>query len=286
MSARPSTPSAAAMRSFAAGVVAREVVREAAIRLAEIGVTLAPLKGVLLAATVDPPGTVRQYSDADVLVRERDFARALAHLTDHGWTPQTAIANPSERAIVSPTLPLPLDVHQRLFAPGRYALTTDALLSRARLDESLFGAPVVVLDPYDVYAHLVGHAVNDHSDARATAVNRDLVLLSDAHRLDPRRCAAHLVQAGLGRASRYLLALVHEATGDSFARAVLELLPRDPVGAVLARAAREVIARAPPRAPIGAVPAHLLNRTLPAAVHAAVLAAVHHARARRERGRG
>ncbi len=284
-SATASAPTtAAAARAFAAGVVAREVIREAACALAEIGVELAPLKGVLLAATVDPPGMSRTFSDADALVAERDFSRAIAHLTSRGWTLAPPIANPSERALVPPTLPLALDLHQRLFAPARYSLPTEAIFSRAHGDEVLFAARVMIPDPYDVYAHLVGHAVNDHADARVTAVTRDLLLLSDTHRLDPRRCAAHLARHGLARAALYLLPQVHEATGDSFAAAVLELLPADPVGVILSRAAREIIARAPTRAPIGAIPAHLLNRTLAASASAAVLAAVHRTGARLRRG--
>ena len=53
--------------------------------------------------------------------------------------------------------------------------------------------------------------------------------------VDAGAAAAAVGAGGLGRAARYLLAQVHETTGDSFPRAVLERLPSDPLGAILAR---------------------------------------------------
>lgn len=253
-------------------VLGRETVVHVASVLAPHDVPVAPLKGVLLAHTVYADPLQRPSTDVDLLVPTHRFRDALAALTAAGYTHVAAAStrSDSERCLRHPTLPALLDLHRALFAPHRYALPTSVLFARASLDTALFGVAVRLLDPLDVFAHLVGHFANDHVDARDAVHLDDLVAVARVHALDPRATAHRLASSGLARASRYTLGVLAGARDPTFARAVLDALPPDPLGHALASMARTIVAHAPPRSALGTLPAHLLNRSLATSARAAL----------------
>src|SRR5262249_39603260 len=139
---------------------------------------------------------------------------------------------------------LPLDLHGRLFPRGFFHLTTSSVFARSRPDQDLYGASVRIPHPHDVYAHLVGHFATGRLTAERNPEHlADLARVAKAHALDPHRVALHLAQHGLARAARYALALAWAAAGDTFAREVLSVLPRDWVGKGVAAIVRPILAR-------------------------------------------
>lgn len=245
-------------------LLAEDIVRDVAGRLSVCGIDVMPVKGALLHKLVYDDPAERPMSDVDVLVRSTDAVRARDVLVSAGYAPteypwqfSTEYRSPFE---------LVLDLHTSLFDEARYRLSTSEVFSRARRDSRLFGAPVLVQHPLDIYAHLVGKFASDHLDQTATERLRDLFLAAQRLDLAPDDTALHLLKCGMRRAARYVLPLSHNAFHDEFATAVLALLPPDPVGDTLAHLGRRVIAHRAPDSPAGAVVAHLLNDTVPRGV--------------------
>lgn len=222
-----------------------------------------PLKGVLLGATVYPSALARDMQDVDVLVPPERFAEALECLSSVGYE---VIADLADTATtLSSPYPLTVDLHQRLFPPGLFALDTAGVFSRARPDDRLFGIRMLLPDPYDLYAHLVGHFAKSRMDERCTRPIGDFARVARFHELDPARCARHLDRHGLSRAARYALPYAVAHDDDPFARDVLEELPCDPLGACFARLAQALVRRLPLGATAALVSPHLVNSSTPAA---------------------
>lgn len=257
---------------FAASVVARDLVRRLARALAAEGIDVMPLKGVLLQQHVYADPLERPISDVDLLVRERDFARATAVLAREGldvFLHGEAGTSVTLREARSGFL---VDLHQRLFSPSWFRLGTGELFARARRDEALFDAPVYVIDALDLYAHLVGHFVKGRLGARDAHHVRDFAVVAERFALDARAVAQHLERHGLARAARYALGVARDAGGDAFAADVIAALRVDLLGDAIARVARVALQR--PLAPVAVVPTHLLNASVARAarslaVHAA-----------------
>lgn len=221
-------------RGVASHLVGLAVLSQAAELLAPHGILLMPLKGIWLQRLVYPDPALRPITDVDVLVPEARYTETLARLRDAGWSLRGS--NVSETSYRAPGLPLPLDVHRRLFGRAAFRLPTEGLFARSRPDAELFGAPVALPDPLDVFAHLIGHFVKSRGFAPTPELTvRDLVLLAAAG-LPPQPCAARLDAGGLGRAARYTLPLMAAEDGRGFGRAVLAALRPDPIGDAIAHA--------------------------------------------------
>lgn len=248
-------------RALVSEAVGRELLRTVAEHLGAAGIDLMPLKGVWLQRCAYPEPGERAVTDVDVLVQERDYARSLALLAQHGWRPRSW--NVSEAALRHREWALPLDLHRRLFTPGAYRLPAADLFARGRRDSALFGTSVVLPDPMDVLAHLIGHFVKSRRRPDDAAATRDFAVLAQRLALDPGACARHLHRAGLGRASRYVLANLADDGCELYAR-LLRALPSDPAAAPLVALARRIAAQASVRSQRGAFPGFLLDRTLTA----------------------
>ncbi len=260
---------------FLAGVVARGIVGRCARAFAARNIPVMALKGVALHALVYEDEAERPLSDVDLLVPPRHHADAVRALEDAGFrrrTPATSWAT----TLAAPDVPLDVDLHRRLFPTGLYRLDSDALFARSTLDASRFGAPVRLPDPYDLYAHCVGHFAKTRMDARNTRAFTDLERIARATRIEPGRCAVHLDRAGLGRAARYTLGAMPEP--DPFARAVLDALTADRLGDALALAARGLARACAQPSPISAPAAHLVNRGLVAGLFSFAAQAIESAR--------
>ncbi len=257
-------------------LLAEEIVGDVARRLALSGIDVMPLKGALLHKLVYSDPADRPLSDVDILVRPKDALRARDVLVGAGYAPteypwQFSTEYRSPFALV-------LDLHTSLFDEARYRFSATAVFSRGRRDSLLFGAPVVVQHPLDLYAHLVGKFASDHLDRSATTRLKELSLAAERLDLAPDETALHLLKCGMRRAARYVLPLARDVCGDNFAPAVLALLPPDPIGDALASLGQYVISRRPPYSPAGAVVAHLLNDSLPRGLWSGVRAISRNAR--------
>lgn len=244
---------------LAAALVARHELTRAIEILNGIGVLPMPLKGVLLQHTVYRDPADRLISDADLLVPYRRGEDALAALRDAGY--DQYVRGRAGVMTHSPGAKLALDLHPRLFPVGLYNLRGADLFARGRIDESMFGGVVVLPDPLDVYAHLVGNFAKGRLTARHEAQVRDFSAVASRYGLAATSVARHLERHGLSRAARYALAYPVDA-GDEFAGRVLKRLRVDPVGRASARVARVLSDRYGTEAPASALSPHLVNRTL------------------------
>ncbi len=222
-----------------------------------------PLKGVLL-ATLPGAAIDRFMVDIDLLI-----APAPVEAVERGLRASAldvSHRSPEADTWIDPETRMEVDVHRELFAPGMFRMPAVEVVGRATPDESRFGAPVLLPDSRDLYAHQVGTFVRGRSNAQDRRRLRDLALVARTHRLDPSELAEHLQRCGLARAARYVLR-VAAAEGDAFAAEVRARLVPDATGDVLATIASALLERVAGNHPLAVFPAHLLNHGLAAGAH-------------------
>jgi hypothetical protein len=242
-------------------------VLEAAVRaLGSRDILLMPLKGIWLQVFVYADPGERPITDVDVLVREADYAPALAALRDAGW--KHCDTNVFATALRAPGLPLVLDLHRRLFARSAFRMPSAELFERGTPDRERYGCEVVLPAALDVFAHLVGHFVKSRGGRDSPAFQRrDFVMLAEHCRLEPTRTAQHLVRCGLARASRYALRCVSDDLDTrGFCRATLAALPPDPSGDASAAALLRLRDRIGRGSRLAALPGFALEPSLSAAL--------------------
>jgi len=266
-----------ARERFVASVVAPEVLRQVVTAVRPLGIPVMPLKGVLLQQLVFDDPTERFLTDVDVLIPLHRWPDARGALLASGFEPRAAAKSMIEESFHTPG-GFVLDLHGRLFGVGRYRMRTRDVFERAAVDRDLFGVPIHLMDGYDLFAHLVGKIASDHLSTEHADRYEELSRVPARLQLSARRAADRLVSCGLRRAARYALAVQSDRTGDAFARSVLNILPRDPVGDLLVAGASTIIAHAPQRSIESALAGHLLNHSLPRAGVAMGAAAVNRVR--------
>jgi hypothetical protein len=262
--------------SYALGL---EVLKRCSHALRAVGIYPMPLKGLWLQRYAYAEVEERAITDVDVIVPDGAFALAKHTLERAGFSARNA--NASEVAMFARDLPLPIDLHARLFMPGAFALPTGALFARASRPVEIEGAPVVLPDPVDALCHLVGHFVKSRGEPGDARRTRDFVVVVQRFGLAPSYVAGRLEAAGMGRAARY--AFGELARSEPVFAEVLSALAPDAAGAVLAKACAQM------RASGGlgpayrgtlvdraarALPGYLLERSLPGAGKALFLRAV------------
>ena len=241
--------------------LAEELVRDVAVRLGEQGISVMPLKGVLLQRWLYDDPSERPITDVDMLVAPGQLATARGILVRAGYR-ETGRSRIGPIELSNP-FQLALDLHPSLFHPARYRFPTESLFDRSSTDESLFGVQVSLPDPLDTYAHANGKFGSDHQTAAALFKLEEIARIGNRLSASPSQIAAHLTYCGMRRVARYVLWLGHEATGDALSRAVLEALAPDPLGRAIAAVSRTALGLLPPHSRTGAIFAHLLNDTLP-----------------------
>jgi Uncharacterised nucleotidyltransferase len=240
--------------------------------LGRIGIPVMPLKGIWLQRLVYADPRQRMISDVDVLVPEHHYEQAQASLMAAGWKLRSS--NVAESSYTAPDWRLPLDLHRRLFTRQSFRLSTADMFARGREDTKLFGAPVVLPDPLDGFAHVLGHFVKSRGYASAADnALRDLPLMAAKLQLDPQLCAQRLAQCGMARAARYALPLIASSDQAAFGPAVLHHLPNDPPGSAIAFAMRTLRAHCSEHSPWAALPGFALEPTLPKALQVFALRA-------------
>jgi hypothetical protein len=217
------------------------------------------LKGTWLQACVYTADESRVITDVDLLVPREDFGRAQLGLLRAGWHVHSV--NSRAATLHHPRFALPIDLHHRLFTRGAFVLSTADVLARARFDDTAFSAGVLLPDPRDGYAHLIGHFIKSRMRCDDWDRLRDFTVVAIRCRLDADDTARHLHQAGMARAARYVARLL-ERQGDAFHRDLIAALPDDAVGEQLARISRLVATRSSAGGLLGALPGFLLDRSL------------------------
>lgn len=222
-------------RALASYLIGRTVLQKCVAVLTPLGIPVIPLKGIWLQQFVYRESGTRRITDVDVLVPRRSYEQARAALLSAGWLPH--IVDVSESSYLEPSLPLPIDLHADLYTRGAFHTSLDQLFARARPDSEAFGCPVLLPDPLDVLAHLVGHALKG-GGAWTGAGNEllDIPRMAESLALSPELCAVRLLHSGLARAARFVLPLTAANDPQGFGVRTLACLPRDPLGEQLVRA--------------------------------------------------
>ncbi len=260
----------AARRRAATALAATALVGDVAQKLAGAGIPMMPLKGALLQHWLYDDPTERPLTDVDVLVHPDDLSSAVGQLEAAGYR---RTCHRTVGGIVMETpLGLALDLHSQLFDRARYRMPTEDLFARSAEDRSLYGVSVRLPSSLDVYAHLVGKFGSDHLDAGSTSRLDEIARMAGHLDALPETVARHLVHCGMRRVSRYVLPLVYQATGGTYALQVRDSLPFDPIGHGIVELANLGLAAAAPWSRSGALIAHLLNDSLPRGVHSGIRA--------------
>jgi len=135
--------------------VAVNSLRKVIALASEAGVTLAPVKGVVLARWLYDQVSDRPYRDLDLLVRRHDFARIEEALGKSGWTLRHRSAEMGELELEVDKIVV--EIHGEFGRRDLSRLTTDEVLSRALPDRTTFPFEVMRVDDIDHFLLLVAN---------------------------------------------------------------------------------------------------------------------------------
>lgn len=206
---------------------APRLVRETALLLAPFHIPLMPLKGALLQRLIYKGDSFRLITDVDVLVPPHQFSQAYDVLRGAGFSEAREEPGLWEVSLRRPKGLLALDLHRRLSATARSRLRPEDMFARGTADDRLFDAPVVLPDPYDLYAHLLLHLTMHWVNEGKLHHAEDLEAVPKALGLDPTVLAQRVVGLGLGPHAGLVLPLLADQTSDSFSRNLLTELSLD-----------------------------------------------------------
>jgi hypothetical protein len=193
-----------------------------------------PLKGIWLQQLAYADPSERRITDVDLLVPERVYETAGNVLRAAGW--RCSCWNVWQATFRSPLFPLEIDLHCSLFPSHAFNMPTTDLFRRGCLDVGTFGVELVLPDPSDVFAHLVGHFVKSQAGlSLESRIGTDLSQLGRAFVLDPTALARHLEACGMARAARYALTIAATSDGTGFCQAVAQYLQPDRLGDAISR---------------------------------------------------
>lgn len=248
----------------ASAMAVRHAVGEVARILAPAGIMPMVLKGALIQNVYGADPVQRVASDVDLLVPPERFDEAHARLVDAGYRPEWREPDDRERILSVPGGGLQIDLHRTLFHDGQFALPTEALLARAMVDAHSFDAPVLVPEPLDLFAHLVGHGAETYLAQRRVHHPSDLELVATKAGLEARGVAEHLERCGLAFAACWWLPMANEEHPSLFVRELLASLPEG--AKKRGDRLRLVLEHIGARSPLGLVLHKALHRTPVAAI--------------------
>ncbi len=183
--------------------------------LRESGILVIALKGAALAHTVYPSIAVRPMNDIDLLVQERDLARADQLLRNSGWARQYELQEPIEEihhfVYLQPASRLTLEIHWDLASPV-YGIHVDvAGLWQRSQPVTIFGTPVLTLAPQDQLLHLCLHSALHTLDMGMRGIC-DIAWITSRYRsaIDWQDLARSAGAWGICRALYTVLWLAHE----------------------------------------------------------------------------
>ncbi len=246
-----------------------QLVTTVAMTLAPNGISVMPLKGVLLQKLVyDNTKSFRPIGDVDLLVPAERFFEALGLLRARGFTDECWERGEWQVTLKKPGgLPLGIDLHRRLTRTSRARLDPEAMFARGASDTRLFGAPVVLPSSEDLFAHLLLHATLHWINLGTLHRPEDFEALAEARAMNAARCARHLQDQGMvAHASLMLPLIAAEVGGGSFLSALIRLLAPGPreraIIGVLRALTRQFPAGTPGRRLAGLALAPSISRAL------------------------
>jgi hypothetical protein len=145
--------------NWAGHVTAAEVLRTVLFRLEERGIEVVPVKGVVTARTLYDDIALRHAGDVDLRIRPSDFQLAVEVAQANGWSPKTGL--PILWQTVFDVMGCEVDVETTLGPPGLCGISVATVLSRAAVDETLFGFAVRKIEFHDHVLVLVLNAFKD-----------------------------------------------------------------------------------------------------------------------------
>jgi len=242
---------------FLSFLLSREVLCTTATALWERGVDVLPLGEALLQAMVEDVPWRRHVSTLDLLVPEQRYRRALDLLHERGFEPQAT--DPTGALLTAHGVPFPICLRHALKG-GTGSFDAGALLLHASADTLLFGAPVLLPDPLDLYAYLVAQIGRARLGPPSPWL-ADLAALVQRYGLAAHACAQRLSEYGLGRKARFVFRMLEEQDRQH-ATEVVACLPADHLADMLALAAHGTRRWPKPVQRLGAVPFYLLQPDL------------------------
>jgi hypothetical protein len=203
-----------------------------------------PLKGVLLQKLVYREESFRPITDVDLLVPEQQFFDACAELRDAGFTDERWEVGRWQVTLRNPAgPPLGVDLHRRLTRTSRARLSSAGMFRRGTIDTQLFGAPIVLPCPDDLFAHLLLHATLHWLSLGTLHRTGDFEAVARALAIDPDRCARHLADQGLLPHALLMLPLIAGDAGGPFVEELRARLPATARARAAAALARALTAR-------------------------------------------
>jgi hypothetical protein len=228
-----------------------ELCRDAVRALAEVlhseGIRLLAIKGVHIAFAVSRTPSYRAMSDADVVVLDGDYRRAMRVLRGarrfrvrrDDWSASSVIDEHGRT----------VDVHRTALPAFFGAVRLDRLTARAIPRSDLFGPSVLIPEPADAAAIAVGHFVKDKLRASSHEnLARDLEALEATGCVTPALAAARLDEHGLRRAG--IVAFTAMETWER-AEEWLEATKPTPRERIWARLVSAHLKSSGPRRPLG-----------------------------------
>jgi hypothetical protein len=219
------------------------LVREAALLLAPFDIPVMPLKGVLLQRLVYKENAFRSIKDVDMLVPPHRFADAYSVLRAGGFSEVQEEPRLWEVTVRRPGALLGLDLHQTLTATTRSRLRPEEMFARGTPDQQLFGAPVILPDRYDLYAHLLLHMTIHWVNEGKFHHAEDLEAVPQALGLEPAVLARRLDALGLGSHAALVLPLLADQVSGGFSGLLLAELRPDLRSRVVVNICRRLSAK-------------------------------------------
>jgi hypothetical protein len=217
------TNAAALANAMFLTVAGPEMVREVAEILAPLGIPVMPLKGVLLQRLVYKTASFRTMVDVDILVPPARYTDAYHALISAGFS-FTAAPTPNEVSLRRPDGWLDLDLHRGLTDSMRCHLRADDMFARGRRDDQLFETSIVLIDPYDLYAHLLQHAAINWVFARKFHHISDFEAVPRVLHLSVEKAALRLSEVKLASYAAVILPMIAAQIDSEFARQLVDHL--------------------------------------------------------------
>ena len=135
--------------------VAVSVLRKVIDAAASVGVTVAPVKGVVLSRWLYDDVSDRPYRDLDILIARDDLSGMFAAVQERGWPIQ--VHSPEMGELELTVDRLTVEIHAEFGRRDLSRLTIADLLARATLDGGTFPFPIRRIDDIDHFLLLVAN---------------------------------------------------------------------------------------------------------------------------------
>ncbi len=135
--------------------VAVSVLRKVIDAAASVGITVAPVKGVVLSRWLYDDVSDRPYRDLDILIARADLPRMLAAVEARGWPIQ--VHSPEMGELEFTVDQLTVEIHAEFGRRDLSRLTIADLLARATVDGGTFPFPIRRIDDIEHFLLLVAN---------------------------------------------------------------------------------------------------------------------------------